>query len=206
MGVIKVALSAAVAFGAATDLKVDPGKLGDAPATLILEPIGLDRYRTIPLLQRKYVTVTLSAFPGCPEDPQQLPQLTELAAGVLTPKRASQTVPIPGDTDLAIVAETTEQGGGNTLRCALAMRFHSESGVQYRLRIDPDPRSCRISFSELRDGRELPVHSAHLARLTPTKLLSGGELNVCAERDSPEESATTVSGSANLPAEAAPPP
>jgi len=193
MKAVIIGLSLATAFGSAKQLNVDPARLGDSQATLGIEAPELAGYKTIPLLQSKWVTVTLSSYPGCPVEPNQSPKLTPLGVGVLTPKQNRQTAAIPGDADLAIFAESTEQGGGNSVSCTAALRFHSEAGKRYVVRYAP-PRawhkvSCSVEVVELRDGQESPVPSAHGALTNPVGLLKGGDLNICAESGKPASAA-----------------
>jgi len=107
-------------------------------------------------------------------------------------------VQLPGDADLAVFAESTEQGGGNSVMCTAALRFHSEAGKHYRILFQSPQHwhlvACRIGIVEMDGDKELPVASAHVARATPAGFIKGGDLNVCAESSaSPIEPPTGVS-------------
>jgi hypothetical protein len=180
-----IALTLGTMYGGAQQMKIDPARIGDTPATLAIESPDLASYKTIPLLSWKAVHVTLSTFAGCPANPQEAPPLTKLGEGQLTPKQNTQSVTIPGDSQLAIFADSKEQGGGNTVTCARALRFHSEAGKQYLLRFTtPRPWhvvDCNMTLVESVDGREVPVPSAHDALLEDKGFWKGSDFNICAE-------------------------
>lgn len=136
---------AASAFGVARALTVDPSVLGDRPVPVEIQAPDLATFHNIPLMQRKWVTVTVSTHSGCSTDPKQLPKLTELGVGVLTVKAHEQLVQVPGDANLAVFAESTEQGGGNSVMCTAALRFHSEAGKHYRLRFQSPQHWHRVN-------------------------------------------------------------
>jgi len=185
----------AAAFGVASALSVDPHALGTDPVSVELLVPGLEAFHDVPLMQKKWVTVTASTHSECSADPKTLPKLTQLGVGVLTTREHGQVVQLPRDANLALIVESTEQVGGNTATCAAGLRFHSEAGKHYRLRfLSPqhwhwiarsrNPINCVVEIVELVDDRELPVPTAHLARTTPVGVFKGGDLNVCAEPDS----------------------
>jgi len=189
---------AASAFGVARALSVDPNVLGDHPASVEIRVPDLATFRNIPLLQKKWVTVTVSTHSACSADPKRLPKLAELGVGVLTVKEHEQSVQLPGDADLAVFAESTEQSGGNTAMCTAALRFHSEAGKHYRILFQSPQHwhlmTCRVGIVEMDGDQELPVPSAHVARATPAGFIKGGDLNVCAESSaSPIEPPTAES-------------
>jgi hypothetical protein len=198
---------AATAFGVARALTVDPNVLGEHPVAVEIQVPDLATFRNIPLIQQKWVVVTVSTHSACPADPKQLPKLTELGVGVLTVKAHEQSVQLPGDADLAVFAESTEQGGGNSVWCTSALRFHSEAGKHYRVRFQTPQHwhmpKCRIGIVEIDGDKELPVASAHEARATPAGLIKGGDLNVCAESGAPTVS-PAAGESPPAPAETAP--
>src|SRR5258708_7931339 len=193
----------ASAFGVARALTVDPNALGDHPVAVEIQVPDLAIFRNIPLLQKKWVTVTVSTHSACSVDPKQLPKLTELGVGVLTVKEHEQAVQLPRDADLAVFAESTEQGGGNSVMCTAALRFHSESGKHYRLRFQSPQHwhlvACQVGIVEVDGDKELPVASAHVARATPAGFIKGGDLNVCAE-----SSASPISPAAGASTQAPP--
>lgn len=179
----------AAAFGMARALTIDPSALGDHPATVVIQVPDLSGFRNIPLLQKKWVSVTVSTHSACSSDPTQPPKLTELGEGVLTVKQHEQLVKLPGNTDLAVFAESTEQAAGSSAMCTAALRFHSEPDKQYRIQYRSPQHfnrgGCAIAITEIDGGKEAPVSSAHVARSTPVGFIKGGDLNVCAEGSAP---------------------
>jgi hypothetical protein len=180
-----VTLALLAMIGGAQQMKIDPARMGAAQATLRIESPDVAGYKTIPLFSVKVVHVTLSTFAGCPADTKQAPKLTELGKATLTPKQNTQSVTIPGDMDLAILADSTESSGGNSVSCGRALRFRSESGGQYVLRFTPHRPwhavDCKMTLVESRDGQEVSVPSAHDAMLEDKGFWKGSELNICAE-------------------------
>ena len=178
---------AAAAFGVAKALVVDPNVLGDHPVSVEIQVPDLAGFTNIPLMQRKWVTVTVSTHAPCSPDPKQVPKLTELGVGVLTVKQHEQSAQLPGNAELTVFAESTEQGGGNSVMCTAALRFHSEPDKHYRLRFQTPQHwhraTCSIALVEIDGDKEVPVTSAHEAHATPAGFIRGGDLNVCAEPD-----------------------
>jgi hypothetical protein len=151
----------------------------------------LAKMRSIPLLDSRKLEFRISSFAGCPADAKQAPALTELSHATLAPKKSTESVTVPGDTDLAVFAEYTNAGGGNSISCGRALRFHSEPGKTYHVHYIP-PRpwhlvSCDMTIVESQDGNELPVPSAHDALLVDKGFWKGSELNVCAGSEPPQE-------------------
>jgi hypothetical protein len=184
---------AATAFGLARALTVDPTLLGDHPATVEIQVPDLATYHNIPLVQHRWVNVTANTHEPCSADAKSLPKLHELGVGVLTVKEYKQTVRLPAGAELAVFLESMEQGGGNSVSCTAALRFHSEPDKHYLIQYESPKRwhlvACRLTIVELAEGKELAVASAHEAALVRLGGLKGSDLNVCAERVGPDISA-----------------
>lgn len=158
-----------------------------APATVIIESTELAGMKSIPIFNSKKLEFSISSFAGCPADAKQAPALKELSHATLVPKKSTESVTVPGDTDLAVFAEYTNASGGNSISCGRALRFHSEPGKTYHVRYTP-PRpwhlvSCDMTIVESQDGNELPVPSAHDALLKNKGFWKGSELDICAESE-----------------------
>jgi len=160
--------------------------LGTAPATLVVESTELAGMRSIPIINSRKITFTVSSFAGCPADTKQAPVLKQLGSGTLVPKKNSLSESVPGDTDLAVFVEFTNASGGNSVSCERALRFHSEPGKTYHVRYTPPKQqlfhavACDMAIVETRDGAELPVPSAHDALLENKGFWKGSDLNICA--------------------------
>ena len=162
-----------------------------APATVVIESTELASMKSIPIFNSKKLEFSISSFTGCPADATQAPALKELSNGTLVPKKSTESVTVPGDTNLAVFAEYTNASGGNSISCGRALRFHSESGKTYHVRYIP-PRpwhrvSCDMTIVESQDGNELNVTSAHDALLQDKGFWKGSELNICAGSEPPQE-------------------
>lgn len=188
-----IAISSAIAWTLCAALRAaEPAASADtATATLVVESAELAGMRSIPIINSRKITFTVSSFAGCPADAKQAPVLKQLASGSLAPKRNSQSDSVPGDTDLAVFAEFTNASGGNSVSCERALRFHSEAGRTYHVRYTPPKQqmfhavACDMTIVEIRDGAELPVPSAHDALLENKGFWKGSDLNICASA-SPE--------------------
>lgn len=136
-------------------------------------------------MSTKLVTLALLAMIGGAQQMKIDPARMGAAQATLTPKQNTQSVTIPGDMDLAILADSTESSGGNSVSCGRALRFRSESGGQYVLRFTPHRPwhavDCKMTLVESRDGQEVSVPSAHDAMLEDKGFWKGSELNICAE-------------------------
>lgn len=159
---------------------------GTAPAILVVESVELAGMRSIPIINSRKVTFTVSSFDGCPTDVKQAPVLKQLSSGTLVPKKNSQSETVPGDTDLAVFAEFTNASGGNSVSCERALRFHSEPGKTYHVRYIPPKQqlwhavACDMAIVETRDGADIPVPSAHDALMENKGFWKGSDLNICA--------------------------
>ena len=111
--------------------------VGTAPAALVVESPELAGMRSIPIINSRKITFSVSSFAGCPADTKQAPVLKQLGSGTLVPKKNSLSESVPGDTDLAVFVEFTNASGGNSVSCERALRFHSEPGKTYHVRYTP---------------------------------------------------------------------
>lgn len=177
---------AALAIGAQLHADEPVVNADPAPATLVVESTELAGMRSIPIINSRKITFTVSSFYGCPTDAKQAPVLKQLSSGTLVPKKNSQSETVPGNTELAVFAEFTNASGGNSVSCERALRFHSEPGKTYHVRYIPPKQqlwhavACDMAIVETRDGAELPVPSAHDALMENKGFWNGSDLNICA--------------------------
>ena len=101
----------------------------------------------------------------------------------MTPKHNTQSVDIPANAELAIYAESSENDGGNMYSCGRAVRFQSVEGGHYVLHFTPHGSVhraiCEMSLLETKDGKDIPVASAHVAVMERAGFWKGGGLKFC---------------------------
>jgi len=187
----EIALSIVLVLGGcAAPLKIDSAKMSESAATLEIESPELASYITVPLMNYKYVNVTLWHLLGCDSKALLGAKVDELGKARLTPKSTAQSVQVPAGMELAIYGESNENLGGNLYRCGQAVRFVSEPGATYRLHFRPHGsihgEACDLQLTRVRAGVTEPVPGAFLAIKEPIQgLLKGGNLNLCWREDHP---------------------